>query len=773
MKKILLLLILFYCVSSIMAQGIKVQFNTVNGYGNNLYLDNLTLGTRFNTDVAVLNIENIIKDTSYSIGSSPFVISPVVTFINVGKLNITSSFNVTMTVIPGSYSSTKSISSLNSGLSTAVTFDNLTITPGQQINITVTANLTGDQNPSNNTLTQSSLYLPGFLRKVLLEEFTSSTCGPCAANNPTIDAFVHNKFDSLVAIKYHMNWPSPGNDPMYLYNPQQQNDRRTYYGVNAVPTVIMDGVVRPEYPYTLPNSLPDAFNSRKVKGTPINLSVTNTRIPGDTIRADITLTISSNLPAGQYFMRVHAIERVVRYSTPPGTNGEKDFYDVFRRAYPNSEGTQIPTAAGTYNFVIKYPIDRQVWVDSLIYTAVFVQNNVTKEVLNSAKSRNYTESNFVYTVPKNTSVQKPIIAFNFIEANNAQLIENNNPVISNNFYYELFDGQFPADGWSISNPDGGITFAQFTGANGPSLGGNKSIKMDFYSYSTTNQNDFLYSRVYSGLNEFDSLKFDYAHANYPGYTDRLIVKLSLDGGVTYPHTIFDKSGASLATAGSSSNSFIPTSPSQWATFSYSLMQVIPVELTSFEAKANGLDVELNWTTATEINNHGFEIQRKLTDDFVTVGFVKGNGHSTSLKKYSFTDKELIEGNYVYRLKQIDYNGAYHYSQEVEVIVTGLNTYFLEQNYPNPFSATGKSASGGNPATTIRFNLGENSNVTLKVYNSLGEEIKILYSGKMNAGKNEIVFDAANLSSGIYFYRIEALGENGSTFVSTKKMLINK
>jgi hypothetical protein len=393
--------------------------------------------------------------------------------------------------------------------------------------------------------------------------------------------------------------------------------------------------------------------------------------------------------------------------------------------------------------------------------------------LNSAKSRNYTESNFVYTAPKNTSVQKPIIAFNFIEANNAQLIENNNPVISNNFYYELFDGQFPADGWSISNPDGGITFAQFTGANGPSLGGNKSIKMDFYSYSTTNQNDFLYSRVYSGLNEFDSLKFDYAHANYPGYTDRLIVKLSLDGGVTYPHTIFDKSGASLATAGSSSNSFIPTSPSQWATFSYSLMQVIPVELTSFEAKANGLDVELNWTTATEINNHGFEIQRKLTDDFVTVGFVKGNGHSTSLKKYSFTDKELIEGNYVYRLKQIDYNGAYHYSQEVEVIVTGLNTYFLEQNYPNPFSATGKSASGGNPATTIRFNLGENSNVTLKVYNSLGEEIKILYSGKMNAGKNEIVFDAANLSSGIYFYRIEALGENGSTFVSTKKMLINK
>lgn len=763
MKKMLLFLLTIFCTVTVYGQGIKVQFNTVNGYGNNLYIDNLTLGTQFNVDVAVVSIDNIIKDTSYAIGSTPFIIAPIVTFINLGKLNITSPFNVTMTVTPGTYSSTKSIPSLNRGLSTTVTFDNLTITPGQQLNITVTANLTGDENPPNNTLTQTTLYLPGFARKVLLEEFTSSTCAPCAANNPTIDAFVHNKFDSIVAIKYHMNWPSPGNDPMYLYNPQQQTDRRTYYGINAVPSVIMDGVVRPEYPYTLPNSLPDAFNSRKTKGTPINLSVTNTRIPGDTIRADITLTISSNLPAGQYFMRVHAIERVVRYATPPGTNGEKDFYDVFRRAYPNSQGTQIPTTAGTYNYTIKYPLDLQVWVDSLIYTAVFVQNDATKEILNAAKSRNYTVENFVYEEPENLSTPKPVVAFNFIEANNSYLIENNNPVFSNNFYYELFDGQFPAPGWSISNPDGGITFAQFTGANGPSFGGNKSIKMDFYSYSATNQNDFLYSRVYTGLNEFDSLKFDYAHANYPGYTDRLIVKLSLDGGATYPHTIFDKSGASLATAGSTTSSFTPTSAAQWVTFSYSLMQVIPVELTLFEAKVNGLDVELNWATATETNNYGFEIQRKYGEDFITIGFVKGAGHSTALRKYSFTDKQLNQGSYVYRLKQIDFNGAYHYSQEVEVLVAGPKVYFIEQNFPNPF----------NPETMIRFNLATSSTVTLKVYNNLGEEIKTLFSGKMNAGRNEISFDGTGLSSGIYIYRIEAIGDDGSIFTSAKKMNLIK
>lgn len=771
--KLLYILIISLCCAFIMnAQQIRVQFNAVNGYGNNLYIDNLTLGTQFNTDVAVVSIDNIVKDTSYAISTNPFTVAPVVSFINLGRNNITAPFNVTMTVSPGSYSSTKSISSLNSGISTTVTFDNLTITPGQQINITVTATLSGDQNPSNNTLTQTSLYLPGFLRKVLLEEWTSTTCAPCAANNPTIDAFVSAKFDSIVAIKYHMNWPAPGNDPMYLYNPTQATDRRNYYGVNSVPHVIMDGLVRPDYPYTLPHSLPNAFNSRKSVGSPINLTVTNTRIPGDTIRADITLFVSSQLPAGQYFMRVHAIERVIRYASPPGTNGEKDFYDVFRRAYPNSQGTQIPNAPGTYNFTIKYPLDMQVWVDSLIYTAVFVQNDVTKEVLNAAKSRNHTESNFVYTAPKNTSTQKPIIAFNFIEANNARLIENNNPVLSNNFYYELFESQFPPAGWSINNPDGGITFAQFNGANGPSLGGSKSIKMDFYSYSATGQNDFLYSRVYTGLNEFDSLKFNYAHANYPGYTDRLIVKLSLDGGQTYPHTIFDRSGASLATAPQSSSAFTPTA-TQWATFSYPLMQVIPVELTSFEAVANGFDVELNWTTATEINNHGFEVQRKLNDDFITVGFVKGSGHSTELKKYSFSDKQLSEGNYVYRLKQIDYNGAYHYSKEVEVLVAGPRVYFIEQNYPNPFSATGSSTSGGNPATTIRFNLAQNANVTLKVYNNLGEEVKTLFSGNLNAGRNEIIFDGRDLSSGIYIYRIEAFGEDGSKFISAKKMVIKK
>uniref|UniRef100_A0A7V3E6J2 T9SS type A sorting domain-containing protein n=1 Tax=Ignavibacterium album TaxID=591197 RepID=A0A7V3E6J2_9BACT len=763
MKKLFFFLIILFTYSSGVLPQIKVQFNTINGYGNNLYIDNFTVGNRFNTDVSVVGILNIKPDTNFVVGSNPFTVAPQVAFINLGRTNINSSFTVTMYVSPGGYVSNKSIPSLGSGQSTTVIFDNLTITPGQPINISISVNLTGDENPANNTLNQYTLYIAGFQRNILLEEWTSSTCGPCAANNPTIDAFIAARFDSLVAIKYHMNWPSPGNDPMYLYNPQQATDRRTYYGVNAVPHVIMDGIINPEYPYSNPPSLPNAFYPRKSVGTPLSLSVTNTRLPGDTIQADVTLQISTQLPAGQYYLRVHAVERHIHYNTPPGSNGETDFYDVFRRAYPNSTGTAIPTAPGTYYFTFKYPLDMAVWVDSMIYTAVFVQNDANKEVLNAAKSRNYIESNFVSNGFDQPFITKPVVAFDFIESNRNFLIENPQTVLSNFFYYELFDGTFPSQGWTITNPDGGITFAQYQGANGPSFGGSKSVKMDFYSYSSTNQNDFLYSPVYSGLNEVDSLKFDWAYAQYSStYVDRLIVRLSLDGGVTYPHVIFDKSGAQLATAPNTTNAFVP-SANQWATFSYPLAEVVPVELTSFSAKANGLDVELSWTTATETNNFGFEIQRKTQDDYITVGFVKGKGTTITQQNYNFVDKELNEGNYIYRLKQIDYSGAYHFSDEVNVDITGPKIFFIEQNFPNPF----------NPSTKIRFNLAVNSKVTLKVYNLIGEEIAELLNSQMNAGKQEVEFNASNFNSGIYLYKIEAVGEDGSNFISARKMTLVK
>ena len=122
-----------------------------------------------------------------------------------------------------------------------------------------------------------------------------------------------------------------------------------------------------------------------------------------------------------------------------------------------------------------------------------------------------------------------------------------------------------------------------------------------------------------------------------------------------------------------------------------MIEIVPVELISLTALANGKEVTLNWSTATELNNQGFEVQRKFgSNDFLTVGSVKGHGTTTSPNQYSFIDKLVDPGKYFYRLKQMDFGGKYEYSQTVEVDVRLLDKFALEQNYPNPF----------NPTTTI-------------------------------------------------------------------------
>ena len=185
--------------------------------------------------------------------------------------------------------------------------------------------------------------------------------------------------------------------------------------------------------------------------------------------------------------------------------------------------------------------------------------------------------------------------------------------------------------------------------------------------------------------------------------------------------------------------------------------IIPVELTSFTATANGKEVTLNWSTATELNNQGFEVQRKFgSNNFVTVGSVKGNGTTTSPNQYSYVDKLIDAGKYFYRLKQIDYGGTFEYSNEIEVEVRVLDKFTLEQNYPNPF----------NPTTTIGYVLQEKSNAKLTLLNTLGEEIAVLVNEEQDKGFHKVEFNAVNLPSGVYFYRIHA-----GNYIETKKMLL--
>jgi len=201
---------------------------------------------------------------------------------------------------------------------------------------------------------------------------------------------------------------------------------------------------------------------------------------------------------------------------------------------------------------------------------------------------------------------------------------------------------------------------------------------------------------------------------------------------------------------------------------------LPVELVSFTGSLLNNSIQLKWQTATEVDNYGFEIERSRMSshskddnhDFQKIGFVKGNGNSNSPKKYLYEDKNFSEyGKYLYRLKQIDTDGNFAFSNIVEVNFTSPRELSLNQNYPNPF----------NPSTKIIYsipagetNFVEERHVTLKIYNVLGNELSILINENKVPGVYEAEFNGANFPSGVYYYKLEA-----GNRTEVKKMLLLK
>jgi photosystem II stability/assembly factor-like uncharacterized protein len=203
-----------------------------------------------------------------------------------------------------------------------------------------------------------------------------------------------------------------------------------------------------------------------------------------------------------------------------------------------------------------------------------------------------------------------------------------------------------------------------------------------------------------------------------------------------------------------------------------LNAIVPVELISFSSSISENNVTLSWQTATEMNNSGFELQRKQVfspqssignAEWNTLTFINGIGTTTEPQSYSFVDQNLSGGKYQYRLKQIDFDGTFEYSNTIEVEIGTPTKFYLEQNFPNPF----------NPVTTIKFSIPAVGtrlalSVQLKVYDVLGKEVATLVNEEKTEGSYEVDFNASDLASGIYYYELRS-GE----FVETKKMILLK
>lgn len=186
---------------------------------------------------------------------------------------------------------------------------------------------------------------------------------------------------------------------------------------------------------------------------------------------------------------------------------------------------------------------------------------------------------------------------------------------------------------------------------------------------------------------------------------------------------------------------------------------IPVELTSFSASVINDNMILNWSTASELNNLGFDVEKSFDNKiFEKIGFVPGYGTTTESKSYNFSVPKLPAQKTFYRLKQLDFDGTFEYSSSVEVDGVTPTEFSLKQNYPNPF----------NPSTSIRFTIPTESNVKISVYNLIGQKVAEVVNSKFSAGNHSVDFNSSNLSSGIYLYKIEA-----GSFTSVKKMQLMK
>ncbi len=257
------------------------------------------------------------------------------------------------------------------------------------------------------------------------------------------------------------------------------------------------------------------------------------------------------------------------------------------------------------------------------------------------------------------------------------------------------------------------------------------------------------------------------------YSSPSQIYISKDGGLNWTTT---------AIAGSNYSIYIVDTTNVFAAQSTGFFKLdapwfVPVELTTFDAKVNGNKIELIWSTATELNNKGFDIQVSSDNNsFTNAGFTPGFGTSTERHDYKFELNDLAEGKYYFRLAQIDLGGKINYSNTITVGLVLPHEFFLSQNYPNPFNPSTKikyTIPALTPPLSLRERMSEGQvRVTLKVYDILGNEVATLVNEVKEAGEYEVEFNSSsgirNLASGIYLYRLHV-----GDLVQSKKMLFLK
>ncbi len=655
-----------------------------------------------------------------------------------------------------------------------------------------------------------------YRRIALLEEATNASCGPCAANNPNLQEFFEHSFGGVISVRYHAWWP--GSDPMYSHNSAENRARIQYYGINGVPGYTMDGVFK-GVPGD-PNTMRAEMEADLAEGSPVWIDIDRTASE-DSVIFSVKIIVGNNVESTNLKLRNAIIERRKVYSSPPGSNGERIFNDVFRKMLPNTDGENLGslTAGDTLNFSYAYPIDSE-WNPTDLAVVSWVQDDNTKKVI---------QSNIdipTFFTRTNAKLSEIVSANSFVQKE-FHLINQNPDTMNIGFFNNSFE--LPSD-WSATfeilypeNSDDVATVLPYDSL---------VFRINLNVGEETGSGKIL---VYP-QNMDDPYQYGFGANNLEFLPNGNILLVDADGGKRYE--LYYKVGLELANAEYSmlDRGVIPPLSEDLLDYSWDAIYwntawgfpaFTPDEvafLTSYLDNGGNLFIagqDIGWDIFDGSGTSRFAEAQEFYNTYLgatyladdagsyTVNGVEGDpitdglsfsvsaihqrypesirprgSNSSTILKYANGKNCAVKNeteNYktVYLgvgLEQVGTesvrndlirNSLNWFGLLVDVEENGEeipSKFALEQNYPNPF----------NPTTTIKYTIPNVGGVetlhatSLQIYNILGEKVATLVNKRQAPGNYTVQFDASNLPSGVYFYTLKV-----GDVQLTKKMILMK
>ncbi|GAB4177155.1 MAG: hypothetical protein Kow00108_12650 [Calditrichia bacterium] len=637
---------------------------------------------------------------------------------------------------------------------------------------------------------------------VLLEEATNASCPPCAANNPKLQKFYSDNIGNVISVRYHAWWP--GSDPMYSANTTENRARIQYYGINGVPTYVMDGSVKgtPSSPDLMESQMLERLNETP----PFDVKV-QTSVVEDTLYCTVVVKAVGPGTDGTFMLRNAIVERYVEYSSPPGSNGEKEFECVFRKFLNDATGETITNLAQGDSVVFEYQYTlNSTWSKPMLMVVSWIQNDITKEVLQAAAnidlySINHVNNENTFDYTESTSGMEEFYIANYndnpLELQlfvdtllahsgwNAQLLLDGAPVDSAMVTINPGDSLFlklqinsPVPGNAsfrirAKNLNDTLAYAPGikinvikTGVDAMIIDADGTYPYEQYFASVLEENGMTYFLFSHADFQTFAQKLDYSAVpvmfwnngwGFPAFVegDTDILASYLDnGGNLFIHgqdigwDIYDTQYGSSGFARTFYETYFQVTYAKDASTSSNVIGVSGDPITS------GMDFNLNRSV------HGYYPDvLNLNGDNVSAIFHYGNTSEIGGVKVD---------NGVYKLVYLSFGLEQIPTEEIRnsVLLESMDWFGvitdvdgnkpnyptsleLHQNYPNPF----------NPTTTIRYNLPASSKITIEVFDLQGRKVKTLINGVQPAGNHTIQWDGTNqhgnkVSSGIYFYRLK-------------------